>query len=268
VGGKGGGCDGAASAAAAQRPDRAPPRPAAPPFPAQVDPNAKVTPADVQAALTLQPIDVPKMAAQPKLSELDLMALTTNDSTYVRAPPGVDYYRKPFEFLSLGIMAYVGNEKALVSAEVLDSTFNIAGSLAFLLWRSVYITKQARRGAFGGEGEGDGRRQEVGRVAAPGRRHRGLTSGPWAADSPGPPPYPLPPGLLPQPRAHPVRLDQGQGLRPRPIPVLMPRPSQTRACCCGARPRRDESGRPGPTARAPVYQTPPHPKDHAPNLPF
>jgi NADH:ubiquinone reductase (non-electrogenic) len=25
----------------------------------------------------------------------------------------VSYYRKPFEFLSLGIMAYVGNDKAL-----------------------------------------------------------------------------------------------------------------------------------------------------------
>lgn len=26
---------------------------------------------------------------------------------------GVKYYRKPFEFLSLGIMAYVGNDRAL-----------------------------------------------------------------------------------------------------------------------------------------------------------
>lgn len=31
----------------------------------------------------------------------------------MQAPQGVDYYRKPFEFLSLGIMAYVGNDKAL-----------------------------------------------------------------------------------------------------------------------------------------------------------
>lgn len=156
-----------------------------------MDPNAAVSSVDVDDALKLQPIDIPKMAAQERLSELDIMALTTNDSTYAKvgwrggvgvalpwdcsaafflavlaagpawgdhepsalcclftlhhagqAPPGVEYYRKPFEFLSLGIMAYVGNEKALVSAEVLDSTFNIAGSLAFLLWRSVYITKQ------------------------------------------------------------------------------------------------------------------------------
>ena len=35
-----------------------------------------------------------------------------------------------------------GNEKALVSAEVLDSRFDVAGAFAFLLWRSVYITKQ------------------------------------------------------------------------------------------------------------------------------
>jgi len=35
-----------------------------------------------------------------------------------------------------------GNEKALVSAEVLDGQLDIAGAFAFLLWRSVYITKQ------------------------------------------------------------------------------------------------------------------------------
>lgn len=31
----------------------------------------------------------------------------------VQATEGVKYYRKPFEFLSLGIMAYVGNDRAL-----------------------------------------------------------------------------------------------------------------------------------------------------------
>lgn len=44
-------------------------------------------------------------------------------------------------------MAYVGGEKALVSAEVLDTNVDIAGGLAFLLWRSVYITKQVGSGA-------------------------------------------------------------------------------------------------------------------------
>lgn len=29
-----------------------------------------------------------------------------------------------------------------MSAEVLDSRFDVAGAFAFLLWRSVYITKQ------------------------------------------------------------------------------------------------------------------------------
>jgi hypothetical protein len=31
----------------------------------------------------------------------------------VQAPAGVEYMRKSFEFLSLGIMAYVGSDKAL-----------------------------------------------------------------------------------------------------------------------------------------------------------
>ncbi|KIZ07870.1 NADH dehydrogenase [Monoraphidium neglectum] len=109
-----------------------------------VDPGVDLSEADRAAALQLRPIDAARMSDQPRLTELDLLAYLTNDSTYAQAPPGVSYYRKPFEFLSLGLMAYIGNEKALVSAEVLDSSFDVAGSLAFLLWRSVYITKQAR----------------------------------------------------------------------------------------------------------------------------
>lgn len=112
------------------------------PPPIKVASSADVTDTELQAAKQLRPLDIEAMSQKAQLSELDIMALTTNDSTYLQAPPGVSYYRKPFEFLSLGIMAYVGNEKALVSAEVLDSQFNIAGAFAFLLWRSVYITKQ------------------------------------------------------------------------------------------------------------------------------
>lgn len=46
-----------------------------------------------------------------------------------------------FEFLSLGIMAYVGGNKAIME---LDMNLNAKfwGQFAFLLWRSVYITKQ------------------------------------------------------------------------------------------------------------------------------
>ena len=123
----------------------------------QVDSGANVTDVEIEAAQRLKPINVEEIAAKAKLTELDIMALNSNDSTYVQvgyrlvsllaicpvsrqirldcatvwaspvgrcirdvplaallysiklqAPPGVSYYRKPFEFLSLGIMAYVG----------------------------------------------------------------------------------------------------------------------------------------------------------------
>ncbi|GIL60516.1 hypothetical protein Vafri_15069 [Volvox africanus] len=55
----------------------------------------------------------------------------------------VRYWDRPFEFLSLGIMAYVGNEKALTQVEAFDIIhLRITGTLAFALWKSVYITKQ------------------------------------------------------------------------------------------------------------------------------
>lgn len=50
------------------------------------------------------------------------------------------YLKRPFEFLSLGIMAYVGMDRAIVEVE--PAGINVAGQLGFLLWRSVYLTKQ------------------------------------------------------------------------------------------------------------------------------
>ncbi|KAF8058293.1 SPAC3A11.07 [Scenedesmus sp. PABB004] len=108
--------------------------------PVRVDP-AHAVGVDVEAARRLRRVDAAAIAAKPAMTELDVLALTTGDSTYA-APPGVSYYRKPFEFLSLGIMAYVGNDKALTQVEAFDGSLDLYGSLAFLLWRSVYITKQ------------------------------------------------------------------------------------------------------------------------------
>lgn len=48
------------------------------------------------------------------------------------------------EFMSLGIMAYVGDSKAAIDTQksVGKNTLGLYGGFAFLLWRSVYITKQ------------------------------------------------------------------------------------------------------------------------------
>lgn len=50
--------------------------------------------------------------------------------------------KKPFEFLSLGILASVGDDKAIAQIEAFDNKLAVWGSPAFLLWKSVYITKQ------------------------------------------------------------------------------------------------------------------------------
>ena len=50
---------------------------------------------------------------------------------------------KPFKFLNLGQLAYTGGGKALSQVQLGDKKlFNQAGSVGFLLWRSVYIVKQ------------------------------------------------------------------------------------------------------------------------------
>ena len=49
-----------------------------------------------------------------------------------------------FTFLSLGLLAYIGNGEALNQVELgTVPIFNYAGKVAFALWRSVYLSKQA-----------------------------------------------------------------------------------------------------------------------------
>jgi NADH dehydrogenase FAD-containing subunit len=49
-----------------------------------------------------------------------------------------------FDFLSLGLLAYVGQEEALNQVMIGDvPLFNYSGKIAFALWRSVYLSKQA-----------------------------------------------------------------------------------------------------------------------------
>jgi len=49
-----------------------------------------------------------------------------------------------FEFLSLGLLAYVGQEEALNQVALGNvPIFNYSGKIAFLLWRTVYLAKQA-----------------------------------------------------------------------------------------------------------------------------
>lgn len=50
---------------------------------------------------------------------------------------------KPFEFLNLGQLAYTGGGEALSQVQLGEKKiFNQAGSVGFLLWRSVYVVKQ------------------------------------------------------------------------------------------------------------------------------
>ena len=51
-------------------------------------------------------------------------------------------YAKRFQFLNLGILAYLGDSKALAQIQVDKSTIKGSGATGFALWRSVYLSKQ------------------------------------------------------------------------------------------------------------------------------
>ena len=47
-------------------------------------------------------------------------------------------YAKRFQFLNLGILAYLGDSQALAQIQVDKSTIKGSGATGFALWRSVY----------------------------------------------------------------------------------------------------------------------------------
>jgi NADH dehydrogenase FAD-containing subunit len=52
---------------------------------------------------------------------------------------------RPFRFLNLGLLAYVGGSQAVAQVQLGDSEFlKTSGSKAYLLWKSVYLVKQVR----------------------------------------------------------------------------------------------------------------------------
>ena len=51
-------------------------------------------------------------------------------------------FAKPFQFLSLGLLAYIGRERAMAQLDVGDTSVKLSGTLTYLIWRSVYAVKQ------------------------------------------------------------------------------------------------------------------------------
>jgi len=51
-------------------------------------------------------------------------------------------YAKPFQFLNLGILAYVGNDRGIAQLQVNKTPVKSKGVAGWLLWRSIYLSKQ------------------------------------------------------------------------------------------------------------------------------
>ncbi|KAL7532903.1 hypothetical protein ACHAXR_010309 [Thalassiosira sp. AJA248-18] len=78
----------------------------------------------------------PKLPDLPTSEEFSLLRVWLASRGLEEAPG--------FNFLSLGLLAYVGQEEALNQVMVGNvPLFNYSGKIAFVLWRSVYLAKQA-----------------------------------------------------------------------------------------------------------------------------
>lgn len=94
---------------------------------------------DVSAGLTVdaggQPTPIPPPSVKLPPDTVDSIV------TYTRLRGALE--ARQFEFLNLGLLAYVGGGKALSQVQVGEQRLlSQAGSTGFLLWRSVYVVKQ------------------------------------------------------------------------------------------------------------------------------
>jgi NADH dehydrogenase FAD-containing subunit len=80
-------------------------------------------------------------ASAPIRSASGTLSLSENLGLSARRS-GDTLFAKPFAFLSLGILAYTGNSEALAQVEVGKGMIKGSGQAGFLLWRSVYLSKQ------------------------------------------------------------------------------------------------------------------------------
>eukprot|EP00968_Pinguiococcus_pyrenoidosus_P000032 scaffold4_cov247-Pinguiococcus_pyrenoidosus.AAC.8 len=62
------------------------------------------------------------------------------DAAAALEPP--QRFAKPFQFLNLGILAYVGNDKGIAQLQVNKTPVKSKGFGGWLLWRSIYLSKQ------------------------------------------------------------------------------------------------------------------------------
>lgn len=53
---------------------------------------------------------------------------------------GTDYPAEPFTFKNRGSMAYIGSSEALVDMSTVHQKAKRSGHLAWLLWRSAYLS--------------------------------------------------------------------------------------------------------------------------------
>jgi NADH:ubiquinone reductase (non-electrogenic) len=76
---------------------------------------------------------------QANIGKLGVVRPYTSDTG---TGPVVIEYAKPFQFLNLGVLAYIGASEALAQISVDQKTIRGTGSVGFLLWRGIYWFKQ------------------------------------------------------------------------------------------------------------------------------
>lgn len=78
----------------------------------------------------------------PEKNSLQPLAPKDSDDSSKPVQTKKTTFAKGFQFLNLGVLAYTGSGSALAQVQVDDARIKSSGKVGFLLWRSVYISKQ------------------------------------------------------------------------------------------------------------------------------
>ena len=88
----------------------------------------------------LRVFPVPAKAVDQEGRELPISERVSVGEIGVRKEKSV--FAKPFQFLNLGILAYVGASEALAQVAVDEQQILGSGPIGYLLWRGIYWSKQ------------------------------------------------------------------------------------------------------------------------------
>lgn len=96
----------------------------------------------IEPAYASEKYDIGSLAVKADTEGSSKASAAAEEEVVRDTPLTLRQYAKPFQFLNLGVLAYIGASKALAQISVDEKLVLGSGPIGFLLWRGIYWSKQ------------------------------------------------------------------------------------------------------------------------------